>query len=748
MLSTFVIGPAIRESLARKVYAVDSDPGDNGFLSNGEGWANKNKKPGDTVLVGAPLDSAMKLVGNGDTLIIICHGWGEGQGFWWGGVQYTGFGTGGTLHPIPPEIKTKTNIKIIFVSCWSDRDPDGAGPNKSPSQKLRDSIGAAVDSVKGFKDIAKLGEYVRYTFKPSQTDTGTINNFIRNGNGDWRRYPPVNRVPPANPNQQTRLQAQLDSLKGGTGRVTVQSIDYLDPVNVQENRIASSMGPCDCDCSVKCGCTYSIPIGTPECDNSLYAWSPQSSGTTSFLYSVCAVNSNVAWTAGAGPTVRRTTDGGTTWTDATGSGLTGDVYFITALDDMIAFCTTTPGSTMIYKTMNGGANWTPVFTQAGGFINAIKMTTPTTGYAMGDPVGGKWTILKTTNSGLNWTRMATEPTQIGGELGWSSSFQISGSDIWFGTNSSRIYHSTNLGLSWIITSTPGLTNSYTVHYNNMVTGLAGGEVVMKSTNGGLTYASAGFPGSGGAVSGISGSGSEWWSVKADSIIYHSPDEGATWIPVYFLPGAQFINLDMSSADGCIHGWAVGANGKIARVAPGINSFLNLKVLVQGFWNGSSNVGDTVKAYVRQTTSPYTVLDVATGKTNSSGNVMLSYTHPHIQNGNPYYIVVEHRNSIQTWSKPGGEIWVTSILSYDFTTSSSQAYGSNQILSGGKYCIYGADVNQDGVVDLTDIVMIFNDASVFATGYIPTDVNGDDLADLSDITLAFNNATAFVSVITP
>ena len=114
----------------------------------------------------------------------------------------------------------------------------------------------------------------------------------------------------------------------------------------------------------------------------------------------------------------------------------------------------------------------------------------------------------------------------------------------------------------------------------------------------------------------------------------------------------------------------------------------------------------------------------------------------------YYLVVKHRNSIETWSRSGGEMFTGSVLNYDLTTSASQAYGNNQKLVGSKYSVYTGDVNQEGSVDLTDIITIYNDAGIFASGYINTDLNYDNLADLTDIILAYNNSSMFVAVVRP
>jgi len=53
----------------------------------------------------------------------------------------------------------------------------------------------------------------------------------------------------------------------------------------------------------------------------------------------------------------------------------------------------------------------------GGFIDGIKMFDASNGIAVGDPVGGKWTVLKTTDGGATWSP-GSAPAQVGTEAGW------------------------------------------------------------------------------------------------------------------------------------------------------------------------------------------------------------------------------------------------------------------------------------------------------------------------------------------
>ena len=320
--------------------------------------------------------------------------------------------------------------------------------------------------------------------------------------------------------------------------------------------------------------TVSAGGGSTTCT---YSWSAQTSGTTNQLLTVSAVSDMIGWAAGVGPTVVKTTNGGTTWTNATGTGIgAGEgIYNIYAWSANDALCTTSPGATNIYKTTNGGTTWTNVFTAPSpAFIDAIQMVSPTEGYALGDPVTAKWMVLKTTNGGLNWARMATEPAQVGSEAGWNNSFLIIGTNMWFGTNATRVYHSTDLGLTWTSGATTGTVNTYNLHYNTTSVGLAGGTAMVKSTDGGTTYTTVTSPGTSGNINGIEGNGTDWWAIRSSAVIYRSTDGGATWTTAHTQTGAVFQDIDFAVVGGCPKGWAVGNAGGIAKMttSTGISNY--------------------------------------------------------------------------------------------------------------------------------------------------------------------------------
>jgi len=175
--------------------------------------------------------------------------------------------------------------------------------------------------------------------------------------------------------------------------------------------------------------------------------------------------------------------------------------------------------------------------------------------------------------------------------------------------------------------------------------------------------------------------------------------------------------------------------------------LDLTLLIEGRYNMSENkmVKDSVRVYLRNTNAPYAIIDSAISLLDSNGKATVNFTNAF--NLTPYYIMIKHRNSIETWSA-GGATFSSNNLEYDFTTSANKAYGNNLIQKGSKFCIYSGDVNQDGVVDATDAGVIDNDATSFVTGNVNTDLTGDEVVDASDISIADNNTYSLVTTVFP
>lgn len=113
----------------------------------------------------------------------------------------------------------------------------------------------------------------------------------------------------------------------------------------------------------------------------------------------------------------------------------------------------------------------------------------------------------------------------------------------------------------------------------------------------------------------------------------------------------------------------------------------------------------------------------------------------------YYLLISHRNSIESWSSVPLS-FTTGNVTYNFSDNASKTYGNNAVFTGNRYCIFGGDVNQDGVVDTGDMTPVDNDSAVFAAGYLSTDVNGDGIVDTGDATIVDNNSSQFIGSVSP
>ena len=207
-----------------------------------------------------------------------------------------------------------------------------------------------------------------------------------------------------------------------------------------------------------------------------------------------------------------------------------------------------------------------------------------------------------------------------------------------------------------------------------------------------------------------------------------------------------INDGTTLENGILNAWGIQFNN-VSQKIPG----MALRVFNQGFYRESDTcIADTIKIHLREETAPYNDVGIK-DETPDEDNV----THINFPSANfaqRYYIEIEHRNSLETWSSQTVAFdFLSGSVDYDFTLSREAAYGDNQINVDSvplRFAIYSGDIDQEDNINLTDVLLAYNDASVFTAGYVASDVSGDNLVDLTDILITSNNAGNFVSKITP
>jgi hypothetical protein len=185
----------------------------------------------------------------------------------------------------------------------------------------------------------------------------------------------------------------------------------------------------------------------------------------------------------------------------------------------------------------------------------------------------------------------------------------------------------------------------------------------------------------------------------------------------------------------------------------------VKVYLESLWTGGGrrkaqdtggdkfpgNIADVITVELHNA-ADYSIIEFVQSGVflNTDGNTSFQING---QYNGTYYVTIRHRNSIPVVSaNPISFAGVN--ISYDFTSSATQVFGSNVKDSGAGFLIYAGDVNQDGYVGILDMLMIDNKSAAFATGYLPEDIDGNGCVCVPDMSIIDNNSASFVSSITP
>ncbi len=69
-----------------------------------------------------------------------------------------------------------------------------------------------------------------------------------------------------------------------------------------------------------------------------------------------------------------------------------------------------------------------------------------------------------------------------------------------------------------------------MYFKDPLNGMAGGvgDVLMRTTDGGLTWAAVTATGGGNDITAIANSGGFWWAADSGGQLWHSDDDGVTW----------------------------------------------------------------------------------------------------------------------------------------------------------------------------------------------------------------------------
>lgn len=320
------------------------------------------------------------------------------------------------------------------------------------------------------------------------------------------------------------------------------------------------------------------------------ALEPQASGTTVVLQAVHAVSDRVVWVSGHGGVVLRTTDGGARWTRVPAPG--GDsLQFrdLHAADSSVVWILAAgPGDrSRIYHTRDGGHTWTTQFVNAdsSAFFDCFAFWDDRRGAAFSDAVGGAFVVLLTDDGGVRWRRVpaaALPPAQPG-----EGAFAASGTCVvalgtghaWIGTgaaDTARVLRTTDGGRTWAAAVVPvpgGRTAGLaSLAFLDTLHGIAvGGDVAdaagrgpnaARTADGGRTWRPVprtAFPGA--AFGAVVVPGTRTLVAVGPGGMSWVPDGGDGWAPLDTL-----AYWSVGFAPGGRRGWAVGPAGRITRLS--------------------------------------------------------------------------------------------------------------------------------------------------------------------------------------
>lgn len=325
---------------------------------------------------------------------------------------------------------------------------------------------------------------------------------------------------------------------------------------------------------------------------------PQNSGTTNGLIAVSPVNPRVVWASGRAGTYTVTTDGGNTWHAGVVPGAENlqfrDVQAFSAEVAYLLSIGTSgdPTDFRIYKTTDGGANWTEQFVNQNpsAFYDCFAFWGPRRGIAVSDSVNGVFPDLRTTD-GMTWDDISQNlPPALPGEAQFAASGTCitthGGRDAWIATGGSsiaRVLATRDGGDTWNAYDTPLTSNSsaggFSVAFRNPFDGFLGGGDLNAGTaqtavshDGGRNWRLTNPPPVtfpvfcatyvGGGSGGRDGDDGRTVVITADTGgTAWSPDEGRTWYNLSGVSGYWGCGFAAPHA-----GWLVGNNGTILKVS--------------------------------------------------------------------------------------------------------------------------------------------------------------------------------------
>ena len=212
-----------------------------------------------------------------------------------------------------------------------------------------------------------------------------------------------------------------------------------------------------------------------------------------------------------------------------------------------------------------------------------------------------------------------------------------------------------------------------------------------------------------------------------------------------------------------------ASSNIITMSCQSSATLTLNVFIEGFYAGnhlmapvlyncglSSNatISDSITVELHSSVSPFSLVETKKGILNTNGTCSVIFSSSRI--GSSYYIVLKHRNSLETWSSI--PVLFSVATTYNFTNNQSSAFGGNLIRTSDNlnWAVFSGDISsdvtglgqQDQLIESQDFLDMENAVSNILTGYIIQDITGDGTVESEDYIILENNVRFIVFTIHP